>query len=55
MIACVGIAAILPGDLITMALETLPLYLLFEASVLLAAISERRSARTAARAGWAQD
>ena len=51
VIACVGIAAILPGDLITMALETLPLYLLFEASVLLAAFSERRSSRAAARAG----
>ena len=51
VIACVGIAAILPGDLITMALETLPLYLLFEGSVLLAAFSERRSSRAAARAG----
>ena len=51
VVACVGIAALLPGDLITMALETLPLYLLFEASVLLAAMSERRSARAAARVG----
>ncbi len=51
VIACVAIAAILPGDLITMALETLPLYLLFEASVVIAAISERRSARAAARVG----
>ncbi len=33
---------LLPGDAITMLLETLPLYLLFEASVLLASITERR-------------
>jgi sec-independent protein translocase protein TatC len=30
------VAAILPGDAITMALETVPLYLLYEASILLA-------------------
>jgi Sec-independent protein secretion pathway component TatC len=33
---------VLPGDAVTMLLETVPLYLLFEASVLLASISERR-------------
>jgi sec-independent protein translocase protein TatC len=43
VIACVVIAGLLPGDLITMLLETLPLYLLFEASVLVAALSERRA------------
>ena len=33
-----------PGDAITMLLETVPLYLLFEVGVLLAAVSDRRSA-----------
>jgi sec-independent protein translocase protein TatC len=40
--ACALIAAILPGDAITMLLETAPLYLLFEASVLLASVVDRR-------------
>ena len=31
------IAAFLPGDAITLLLETVPLYLLYEASILLAA------------------
>ncbi|MFZ0089401.1 MAG: twin-arginine translocase subunit TatC [Solirubrobacteraceae bacterium] len=48
VLACCAIAAILPGDAITMLLETLPLYLLFELSVLIASISERRSARRGA-------
>ncbi len=41
--ACACVAALLPGDAITMLLETVPLYLLFEVSVLLAAIAERRA------------
>jgi sec-independent protein translocase protein TatC len=41
--ACALVAAVLPGDAITMLLETLPLYLLFELSVLVAVIVERRS------------
>src|SRR5579859_3460262 len=41
--ACALIAAILPGDAITMLLETVPLYLLFEASLLLATLMERRA------------
>jgi len=41
--ACALIAAILPGDAITMLLETVPLYLLFEAGVLLATLTERRA------------
>ncbi len=41
--ACALIAAVLPGDAITMLLETVPLYLLFEVSVLLATIAERRA------------
>jgi sec-independent protein translocase protein TatC len=46
--ACAAIAALLPGDAITMLFETVPLYLLFEASVLLASLVERR-ARSAAQ------
>ncbi len=45
VLACGLVAAVLPGDAITMLLETLPLYLLFEFSVLLAGISERRRTR----------
>jgi sec-independent protein translocase protein TatC len=41
--ACALIAAVLPGDAITMLLETVPLYLLFEASLLLATLAERRA------------
>jgi sec-independent protein translocase protein TatC len=44
VLACGLVAAVLPGDAITMLLETLPLYFLFEASVLVATIAERRSA-----------
>ena len=51
VLACCGVAAILPGDAITMLLETLPLYFLFEFSVLIAALSERREQRRAAAAG----
>ena len=50
VLACGLVAALLPGDAVTMLLETLPLYLLFEVSVLLASISERRNAARAARA-----
>ena len=49
VLACGAIAAVLPGDAITMLLETLPLYLLFEASVLVAALAARREHRRAAR------
>jgi Sec-independent protein secretion pathway component TatC len=34
---------ILPGDAITLILETVPLYLLFEASLLLARVLDRRN------------
>ena len=50
VLACVVIAALIPGDVVTMLLETVPLYLLFEVSVLIAAVSERRSRRRAAAA-----
>ena len=54
VLACGLVAAVLPGDAITMLLETLPLYLLFEFSVLVASISERRGAARMARAGRRQ-
>jgi sec-independent protein translocase protein TatC len=47
LLACVVAAAILPSDAITMMLEVVPLYLLFELSLVLAAISERRARRRA--------
>ena len=43
LVACGLVAAFLPGDAITLVLETVPLYLLFELSLLLATIAERRS------------
>jgi sec-independent protein translocase protein TatC len=46
ILACAGVAAALPGDAVTMLLETAPLYLLFELSVLFASLVERRIAAT---------
>jgi len=43
VIACGAVAAFLPGDVITLLLETVPLYLLFELGVLFASVAERRS------------
>lgn len=43
--ACALVAALLPGDAITMLLVAAPLYLLFEASVLVAVLVERRARR----------
>jgi sec-independent protein translocase protein TatC len=48
VIACGAVAAFLPGDAITLVLETVPLYLLFEISVLLASIVARRERRRGA-------
>ena len=45
ILACGAVAAFLPGDAITLVLETVPLYLLFELSVLLATVIERRGRR----------
>jgi sec-independent protein translocase protein TatC len=42
IVACAVVAAFLPGDFITLALETVPLYLLYEASILVAALVDRR-------------
>jgi sec-independent protein translocase protein TatC len=50
ILACGAVAAFLPGDAITLLLETVPLYLLFESSVLLARFIEHRDRRRAARA-----
>jgi sec-independent protein translocase protein TatC len=47
---CAAVAALLPGDAITMLLETVPLYLLFEISVLVATVVNRREQRAAAAA-----
>jgi sec-independent protein translocase protein TatC len=53
IVACAAVAAFLPGDVITLLLETVPLYLLYEASILLAAILGRARSRAgnAAAAG----
>jgi sec-independent protein translocase protein TatC len=50
ILACVAIAALLPGDITTMALETIPLYLLFEVSLVIARIADYRRSRAARRA-----
>lgn len=47
LVACASVAAFLPGDAITLLLETVPLYLLFEASIVLASIMSRRDAARA--------
>ena len=55
--ACAALAAFLPGDAITMLLETLPLYLLFELGVLLADVADRRARKRALQPGavaWEQ-
>jgi sec-independent protein translocase protein TatC len=48
ILACGAVAAFLPGDAITLVLETVPLYLLFEVSLLLATILDGRQRRAAA-------
>src|SRR6204780_5058010 len=48
LLACGAVAAFLPGDAITLLLETVPLYLLFELSVLIARNIERRDRRRVA-------
>jgi sec-independent protein translocase protein TatC len=45
VVACAAVAAFLPGDAITLLLETVPLYVLYEASILVAAFVARRDAR----------
>jgi sec-independent protein translocase protein TatC len=45
LLACGLVAAFLPGDAITLLLETVPLYVLFELSLLVAGIGERQASR----------
>jgi sec-independent protein translocase protein TatC len=45
LLACGLVAAVLPGDAVTLLLETVPLYLLFEVGVLIASLLERRQPR----------
>jgi sec-independent protein translocase protein TatC len=49
VVIAAAIAALLPGDAITMALETAPLILLYEISVQLATFLEKRATRRTAR------
>ncbi|HEY2768758.1 MAG TPA: twin-arginine translocase subunit TatC [Solirubrobacteraceae bacterium] len=44
IVACAAVAAFLPGDAITLLLETIPLYILYEASILVASFVARRDA-----------
>jgi sec-independent protein translocase protein TatC len=46
LVACAVVAAFLPGDAITLVLETVPLYLLYEASILVAALVGRSQAES---------
>ncbi len=59
IVACAAVAAFLPGDAITLILETVPLYLLYEASILMASFVARRDAvrdgAQAAEGGGPQD
>lgn len=55
LLACAALAAFLPGDLITLLLETVPLYFLYEASILVATVVARRDRRQAAKQAAAGD
>jgi sec-independent protein translocase protein TatC len=46
LVACVAVAAFLPGDAVTMLLESAPLYILYEVGILIAAILARRRIAT---------
>ena len=45
VLACAAMAAFLPGDAVTLVLETVPLYILYELSILVASIVARRDAK----------
>ena len=47
--ACAAVGAFLPGDAVTMLLETIPLYVLFEVGIAVSSLIERRQRRAAAR------
>jgi sec-independent protein translocase protein TatC len=53
IVACAAVAAFLPGDAITLLLETIPLYVLYEASILVASFTARRDA--ARERAWGSD
>jgi sec-independent protein translocase protein TatC len=56
IVACAAVAAFLPGDAVTLLLETIPLYVLYEASILVASFVARRdAARERVRAAAAGD
>ncbi|MDE3070051.1 MAG: twin-arginine translocase subunit TatC, partial [Acidobacteriota bacterium] len=48
-LGCVVVAALLPGEVIVMALEVVPLYALYELSIVVAAMIERRRRAPAAQ------
>jgi Sec-independent protein secretion pathway component TatC len=53
ILACAAVAAFLPGDAVTLILETVPLYILYEVSILLASFVALRDAkRERAEGGW---
>jgi sec-independent protein translocase protein TatC len=52
VLACGLVAAALPGDAVTLLLETVPLYLLFELGVLLAGIAERHARSRATKVNF---
>jgi sec-independent protein translocase protein TatC len=54
LVACAAVAAFLPGDAITLVLETVPLYVLYEASILVAALANRRVAKRERAVGDSQ-
>jgi sec-independent protein translocase protein TatC len=45
VLACAAMAAFLPGDAVTLVLETVPLYILYELSILVASFVARRDAK----------
>jgi sec-independent protein translocase protein TatC len=47
ILACAAVAAFLPGDAVTLLLETIPLYILYEVSILLASFFALRDAKRA--------
>jgi sec-independent protein translocase protein TatC len=51
VLACAAVASFLPGDVFTLMLETVPLYLLYEVSILIASVVARRDAARAAATG----
>jgi sec-independent protein translocase protein TatC len=51
LLVCAAIAAVLPGDAFTLVLETVPLYLLYEASILIASVLARGETAQATAAG----